>query len=1014
MAKNSKVWAGITLFGVLATSVAQAQLNGPVFRDNFDLYANDTELGAVWSSYNDQPSGELSTDQSVSPPNSLFSTAMRGAARYHVFADAGNALLPTDADPIVFKFQFYDTETSANTRKTGTILSSSGWSAQTDWWIEFGAYGNTSYTQYCIRTVNLGGPNWQVYPGSTRSIGWHSMRVEVGATFIRFTLDALPPYQVAVTAGTKAFTTVALGGPSNLYSAAGSAYYDDIHVSYLSDENACGSCGFVPEVSIDEILLSGANTVTVSNINPNALQVNVYSSPDGQEPWTLIGSSTAAPFASSTAISVSPVLNSGDWITATQSMEMIIPGCPTEILESCKIGDPVNVVDACLQIPEISVVGLVDAGRSSVLIGGVDSTAEAVKVYAYDPGTDTTTLIGTNSAPGGASLVQVDVSPALVQGQVIRATQTLLGLEGCMPTGGRGVGAPGVIEDFEGPVSRYDHPSPGVSGTWYDASAVSYTDVLIPPHARATLLGSRCVNITDHGWTNGAYVIYENIIPADGTYHLTLDMLIDEYEGCDYDFYNQYKVGVIVNGVHREPTGGIIPDILSPIGSYPCLTPNRDGADATEPIKVYVDTFTANAGDSLLIAFSTTLEGYIRSKTATPAGYVGMKVDNITLVDGPKPPNCLDVPVVEVVPTEFYPFEAGVTKVTARNIDPNATQVRLFADDVEIGTANPGGATQLDINVTPLVAGTTLTGTQTVGGMESCQCPGAAGPMVGEGKNSGVLVTLGIRETGSAGGSTGPIEWVGASAKGVGGQPLGKELPTSPAWQEMTFAWPLAGGTDPVVAFSGNGVVEGDFGVLESLNFTINSENNGRYVLYIDSIMNGDTLIDDFEAYTTGNLAVFRRPRNSGSTDSNLLAYPDIAEVDGSEAADGTKSYRVEWQFLDNFPKRWLRLTTVGGEPVLPGADPLIDLTKPITVKFLLYGEPPCGLVWADDDKDGDVDMDDFAALQRCLTIGVTSGDVPDECLCFDHPFDGAIGADDVASFINCAAGPGVVLESCP
>ncbi|MBI4581056.1 MAG: hypothetical protein HY718_15235 [Planctomycetes bacterium] len=63
-----------------------------------------------------------------------------------------------------------------------------------------------------------------------------------------------------------------------------------------------------------------------------------------------------------------------------------------------------------------------------------------------------------------------------------------------------------------------------------------------------------------------------------------------------------------------------------------------------------------------------------------------------------------------------------------------------------------------------------------------------------------------------------------------------------------------------------------------------------------------------------------------------------------------------------------------------------------------------CPTPYADADHDGDVDAGDFAALQRCLTIG--GGTVQPECRCHDRDNDNDVDTTDVELFINCATGP--------
>ncbi len=73
-----------------------------------------------------------------------------------------------------------------------------------------------------------------------------------------------------------------------------------------------------------------------------------------------------------------------------------------------------------------------------------------------------------------------------------------------------------------------------------------------------------------------------------------------------------------------------------------------------------------------------------------------------------------------------------------------------------------------------------------------------------------------------------------------------------------------------------------------------------------------------------------------------------------------------------------------------------------------------CPVPFADSDTDGDVDQDDFAFMQRCVTgngAGVPSGC---ECLDRDTTIPNGIDADDVAAFMNCVSGPNVPWTSSP
>ncbi|MBI4579920.1 MAG: hypothetical protein HY718_09475 [Planctomycetes bacterium] len=73
-----------------------------------------------------------------------------------------------------------------------------------------------------------------------------------------------------------------------------------------------------------------------------------------------------------------------------------------------------------------------------------------------------------------------------------------------------------------------------------------------------------------------------------------------------------------------------------------------------------------------------------------------------------------------------------------------------------------------------------------------------------------------------------------------------------------------------------------------------------------------------------------------------------------------------------------------------------------------------CREPFADADGDNDVDAEDFAVFQRCLTLG--GGNVPAGCGCFDvgpdgFP-DGDIDLDDFLAFLDCGSGPSVAFVS--
>jgi hypothetical protein len=104
-------------------------------------------------------------------------------------------------------------------------------------------------------------------------------------------------------------------------------------------------------------------------------------------------------------------------------------------------------------------------------------------------------------------------------------------------------------------------------------------------------------------------------------------------------------------------------------------------------------------------------------------------------------------------------------------------------------------------------------------------------------------LTLGVRETGTTaacagnGGTSGGIEWVGATSAQAGpSAPVGKLVNQKDQWVTVKFDIRR----DPIRAFAGasaNGTIDGDTGTIEHLAFTpTDSANLGPYIVYIDDV----------------------------------------------------------------------------------------------------------------------------------------------------------------------------------
>jgi hypothetical protein len=180
-------------------------------------------------------------------------------------------------------------------------------------------------------------------------------------------------------------------------------------------------------------------------------------------------------------------------------------------------------------------------------------------------------------------------------------------------------------------------------------------------------------------------------------------------------------------------------------------------------------------------------------------------------------------------------------------------------------------------------------------------------------------ISIGVRETGSTGpigapgGTGGGIEWVNLD---------GQTLIADGTWQTFTFDF----ANDPLTPFAGataNGVLDTTTGTLEHIRFRSTGD-AGPWTIYIDDI-----------SQTT----------SAGPT-SGSLQPGSIAGISNSEALTGSQSYQLDFEWVDNDPDRWMRLTTFNtailGNPTLW----FIDATGgPTTLQFSLLALGPDGSV---------------------------------------------------------------------
>jgi hypothetical protein len=226
---------------VLASGLSSAQA-AVIFCDDFEGYADQAAMNAVWVP-SVGPGASLSTDQSVSPTHSAFipgnTTAYRSTRGF------GNVGPATDANPLVWSFQYYDANAGVAIARNYMQLWDN--SAGLEQLVSLGVYNAVPgesvanhHTYYAARVAfQTGAPGWILLkdPGvATRSIGWHELKAVFGTSTVDFYVDGTLGASAKIYSdGSPAITfdTMQLG--SGLSSAGGAAYYDDVCLAIIPE-----------------------------------------------------------------------------------------------------------------------------------------------------------------------------------------------------------------------------------------------------------------------------------------------------------------------------------------------------------------------------------------------------------------------------------------------------------------------------------------------------------------------------------------------------------------------------------------------------------------------------------------------------------------------------------------------------------------------------------------------------------------------------------------------------------
>lgn len=292
------------------------------------------------------------------------------------------------------------------------------------------------------------------------------------------------------------------------------------------------------------------------------------------------------------------------------------------------------------------------------------------------------------------------------------------------------------------------------------------------------------------------------------------------------------------------------------------------------------------------------------------------------------------------------PLSQGQTNVNVTGVAANATNVTVYANNSPIGQTNlaPGFiGGNLSVITTNLIKGQKITAGQIKNGCSS-SVP-TTGPTVGSGSNGSLkafLSCLQIPElTGPAGANTtnspGTNYFLKAAGftSGFGTAPTGgATLATDGCWHTVTFNHQ----TDDTLAANGSSTAKNTdpFCALDGLLFSIVDDETGPYDIYVDQIMNGDVMIENFEGQASGATRLFAAPNQAAAPNpvSTYLGAPNSSLISQNNVFDGTNACRIQWQWSDPSNIRWARVPA--NLTASSKFNPQLNTTNPITIRYLV------------------------------------------------------------------------------
>lgn len=447
---------------------------------------------------------------------------------------------------------------------------------------------------------------------------------------------------------------------------------------------------------------------------------------------------------------------------------------------------------------------------------------------------------------------------------------------------------------------------------------------------------------------SGRRVVYGNAATAVWTVSPTNIVLTPASGSPNYTFTELQHMGTYKIYVTKGESGNASPDLLVNMTATGGDLADASGNAATS---VPLDVFQGAKPNHVWVHI-----GYITNNTPNPTLTFSYVSGTIATTGGRWYMDAVwfeyQDPCTGVAPEVGItgPVAAGQTYVNVTGVAEGASNITVYANAVAIGQTNyaPGfPAGQIAISTSALVKDDIITATQTkpnaVGG--ACTSDPGASAVVGGGPNASLNAFLGCWKNSTNAGpiginSTAPptgFPYILKATGLVGGFGSafagGQLLPPDACWQTVTFVH----GMDSAIDLNSATPVSNTdpFCSLESLVFTIADPDTGPHDIYVDAIMNGDTVVEDFESYEDDTVNTFLAPNNAALPGpvTTYLSTPNSSAISTAHAFDGTKSCRIQWQWTTTNNIRWARViaNATNGKQY-----PQLDTRLPITVRYLV------------------------------------------------------------------------------